>query len=105
MARDDSSNGHTNGHVNGDAASAIRARVDVVPASYRKKAKRSGEATVAPALPKRGNAGFKLVSQYKPAGDQPRAIDELVDGLRRGDEAQVLLGITGSGKTFTIARR
>ena len=51
---------------------------------------------------KRGNAGFKLVSQYQPAGDQPKAIAELAQGLARGDEAQVLLGITGSGKTFTI---
>src|SRR5207237_5541993 len=54
-------------------------------------------------LPKRAKSGFKLVSQYNPAGDQPKAIRELVDGLGRGDEAQVLLGITGSGKTFTIA--
>jgi excinuclease ABC subunit B len=48
-------------------------------------------------------AGFKLVSPYKPAGDQPKAIVELTEGLKRGDEAQVLLGITGSGKTFSIA--
>ncbi len=46
---------------------------------------------------------FKLVSDLRPAGDQPRAIDELVAGLRRGDPVQVLLGITGSGKTFTMA--
>ncbi len=46
---------------------------------------------------------FKLTSDYKPTGDQPQAIAQLVDGLRRGDEAQVLLGVTGSGKTFTIA--
>jgi excinuclease ABC subunit B len=46
---------------------------------------------------------FKLQSPYQPAGDQPRAISELSAGLRRGDEAQVLLGITGSGKTFTVA--
>jgi excinuclease ABC subunit B len=48
-------------------------------------------------------AGFKLVSPYQPAGDQPKAIVELTEGLKRGDEAQVLLGITGSGKTFSIA--
>jgi excinuclease ABC subunit B len=48
-------------------------------------------------------AGFKLVSPYQPAGDQPKAIVELTEGLKRGDEAQVLLGITGSGKTYTIA--
>jgi excinuclease ABC subunit B len=46
---------------------------------------------------------FKLVTDLKPAGDQPRAIAELVAGLRRGDPTQVLLGITGSGKTFTMA--
>ena len=46
---------------------------------------------------------FELVSKYKPSGDQPKAIEELVEGLREGDDAQTLLGITGSGKTFTIA--
>lgn len=48
-------------------------------------------------------AAFKLTSQYKPTGDQPEAIRELTDGLNRGDRAQVLLGVTGSGKTFTVA--
>ena len=46
---------------------------------------------------------FELVSKYKPSGDQPKAIEELVEGLKDGDDAQTLLGITGSGKTFTIA--
>ena len=46
---------------------------------------------------------FKLTSQYKPTGDQPEAIRELTEGLERGDKAQVLLGVTGSGKTFTMA--
>ncbi len=46
---------------------------------------------------------FKINSKYKPSGDQPKAIKELVDGIREGDDAQTLLGITGSGKTFTIA--
>ena len=46
---------------------------------------------------------FKLTSKYKPTGDQPEAIAQLTEGLRRGDAAQVLLGVTGSGKTFTIA--
>ena len=46
---------------------------------------------------------FKLVSDFKPQGDQPRAIDELVAGLERGDASQTLLGVTGSGKSFTIA--
>ncbi|GAB4332932.1 MAG: excinuclease ABC subunit UvrB [Bacteroidales bacterium] len=46
---------------------------------------------------------FKLTSEYKPTGDQPEAIRQLVEGLNRGDRHQVLLGVTGSGKTFTIA--
>lgn len=46
---------------------------------------------------------FKLTSQYKPTGDQPEAIRQLTEGLLRGDESQVLLGVTGSGKTFTMA--
>ncbi len=46
---------------------------------------------------------FKLVSEYKPTGDQPRAIRELVDGFREGNQFQTLLGVTGSGKTFTMA--
>ncbi len=46
---------------------------------------------------------FKLISKYKPAGDQPQAISQLTQGLERGDTFQTLLGVTGSGKTFTIA--
>jgi excinuclease ABC subunit B len=46
---------------------------------------------------------FRIESGFDPTGDQPRAIHELVEGLRRGDRHQVLLGVTGSGKTFTIA--
>ena len=46
---------------------------------------------------------FKLVSPYQPTGDQPEAIAQLVDGVRRGDRFQTLLGVTGSGKTFTMA--
>ena len=46
---------------------------------------------------------FKLESAYQPTGDQPQAIDELVDGIRSGARAETLLGVTGSGKTFTIA--
>src|SRR4026207_52014 len=47
---------------------------------------------------------FNLVSDFELAGDQPRAIAELVEGLDRGDKHQVLLGVTGSGKTFTMAQ-
>lgn len=46
---------------------------------------------------------FKVVSDYQPTGDQPEAIRQLVEGLRNGDKFQVLLGVTGSGKTFTMA--
>ena len=46
---------------------------------------------------------FKLVSKYQPTGDQPAAIRQLVDGLNKGEKAQTLLGVTGSGKTFTMA--
>ncbi len=47
---------------------------------------------------------FQLVTPYKPRGDQPRAIEELVAGLTAGEKHQVLLGVTGSGKTFTMAK-
>jgi excinuclease UvrABC helicase subunit UvrB len=46
---------------------------------------------------------FKLVSDFKPAGDQPRAIDQLVSEINKGAKHQTLLGVTGSGKTFTMA--
>ena len=46
---------------------------------------------------------FQLVSNYQPSGDQPQAINQLADGLKRGEKFQVLLGVTGSGKTFTIS--
>jgi excinuclease ABC subunit B len=46
---------------------------------------------------------FKLTSEFSPTGDQPEAIKQLLEGIHRGDDAQVLLGVTGSGKTFTIA--
>jgi excinuclease ABC subunit B len=46
---------------------------------------------------------FQLTSEFVPTGDQPKAIEQLVEGINRGDKAQTLLGVTGSGKTFTIA--
>ena len=46
---------------------------------------------------------FELVSNYQPAGDQPKAIAELLEGLKRGAKHQVLLGVTGSGKTYTMS--
>lgn len=46
---------------------------------------------------------FELVSKYKPSGDQPEAIDELVKGVEEGKKAQVLMGATGTGKTFMVA--
>jgi len=46
---------------------------------------------------------FKLYSKYKPTGDQPQAIEALVNGFKEGNQFQTLLGVTGSGKTFTMA--
>ena len=46
---------------------------------------------------------FELTAEFQPTGDQPEAIKQLVDGIKRNDFAQTLLGVTGSGKTFTIA--
>jgi excinuclease ABC subunit B len=54
-------------------------------------------------VPAPADARFELVSDFQPRGDQPAAIGELAEGLSRGDKHQVLLGVTGSGKTFTIA--
>lgn len=48
-------------------------------------------------------AEFKLVSEYQPTGDQPKAIEELVKGFEEGNQFETLLGVTGSGKTFTMA--
>src|SRR5436190_24133716 len=56
-----------------------------------------------PPLPCKGAIPFKLRSDYSPKGDQPQAIEALIRGLEDGSKDQVLLGITGSGKTFTIA--
>src|SRR3989475_5227180 len=61
---------------------------------------RAEEARLAPTP---ADSKFRLVSDFEPKGDQPAAVGELVEGLVRGDKHQVLLGVTGSGKTFTIA--
>ena len=47
---------------------------------------------------------FKIVSEYEPSGDQPKAIKELIQNIINGENEQVLLGVTGSGKTFTMAK-
>ncbi len=59
-----------------------------------------------PARPEKSEGGidFKLISEYEPKGDQPAAIAELVEGVNAGERDQVLLGVTGSGKTFTMAQ-
>src|SRR5215208_8051793 len=59
-----------------------------------------------PARPDKADGGkrFQLVSDYEPAGDQPQAIAELVEAAQGGETSQVLLGVTGSGKTFTMAK-
>ena len=51
-----------------------------------------------------GGRAFKMVSEFVPAGDQPKAIEELIEGINDGERDQVLLGVTGSGKTFTMAQ-
>ena len=61
---------------------------------------RPEEARLAPAL---ADTRFELTSDFVPKGDQPQAIESLLDGLKRGENHQVLLGVTGSGKTFTVA--
>src|SRR5262245_21056041 len=53
--------------------------------------------------PTPADSRFELVSEFQPRGDQPAALTELVAGIRRADRSQVLLGVTGSGKTFTMA--
>ena len=59
-----------------------------------------------PARPEKAEGGrpFRIVSDYQPAGDQPQAIAELVDQIGADEKTQVLLGVTGSGKTFTMAK-
>jgi len=59
-----------------------------------------------PARPEKSEGGIaiRMVSEYQPAGDQPTAINDLVEGLAGGERSQVLLGVTGSGKTFTMAK-
>ena len=54
-------------------------------------------------IPEPDNPQFELISDFSPQGDQPEAIDKLTEGLHRGDKAQTLLGVTGSGKTYTMA--
>src|SRR5690606_29778404 len=56
-----------------------------------------------PASAEKRGIPFRLQSDFAPAGDQPQAIDALLAGVRAGERDQVLLGVTGSGKTFTIA--
>src|SRR5690606_21793879 len=59
-----------------------------------------------PARPEKSEGGIaiRMASDYKPAGDQPTAIADLVEGANSGERSQVLLGVTGSGKTFTMAK-
>ncbi len=54
-------------------------------------------------IPESDTPQFELISDFSPQGDQPQAIDKLTEGLQRGDKAQTLLGVTGSGKTYTMA--
>ena len=50
------------------------------------------------------NNKFKLVSKYQPSGDQPQAIEQLVDNIEGGEKAQILMGATGTGKTYTMSQ-
>jgi excinuclease ABC subunit B len=71
-----------------------RARSDAKPSGGGRLQDGSGEV---------GNRGFQLVSEFEPMGDQPQAIEALTAGVRRGDPHQTLLGVTGSGKSFSVA--
>ena len=77
--------------------------------SFEQSLAEAEQATWVPApieRPEKGEGGhaFELVSEYEPAGDQPQAIAELVAGVEAGEQNQVLLGVTGSGKTYTVAQ-
>src|SRR5690606_27266031 len=68
-------------------------------------AERATWVPIRPERPEKGEGGvrFQLASPFEPRGDQPQAIAELVEGVRRNEKDQVLLGVTGSGKTYTMA--
>jgi excinuclease ABC subunit B len=74
---------------------------EVTKREPRRVSEGKGSAAIAPPA---GDSPFRLESDYVPRGDQPRAIAELIDGLGRGRKDQVLLGVTGSGKTYTVAK-
>jgi excinuclease ABC subunit B len=80
-----------------------RRRVDAAPTRAEPGAWARPSPLDAHPFPDAGSARFSLVREFQPRGDQPRAIAELADGIRRGERHQVLLGVTGSGKTFTMA--
>ncbi len=77
--------------------------IEVITPEERKKLSDFIGALPKPPEPEHSGFRMEIVSDYKPAGDQPRAIEHLVDGVRDGEVDQVLLGVTGSGKTFTMA--
>ena len=54
-------------------------------------------------IERQADRNFELVSKYSPTGDQPEAIQELTEGIKKGEKAQILMGATGTGKTFTIS--
>ena len=99
-------------HAAVDAAGPIAKDPDIDPAYLATPLAGLSEGNVTafiphrPARPEKSEGGrtFKLVSEYEPAGDQPTAIAELVKGVRAQERDQVLLGVTGSGKTFTMAQ-
>ncbi|MBV9991340.1 MAG: excinuclease ABC subunit UvrB [Alphaproteobacteria bacterium] len=91
---------------NSDALVATPSAIGNLPLHGGTGAELAGFVPHRPVRPEKSQGGikFKLVSEYQPAGDQPTAIRELVEGVRANERDQVLLGVTGSGKTFTMAK-
>src|SRR5260221_11945044 len=78
-------------------------RVEVVAWGFIVLASTASDGSAAPVILTFPDSPFRLARAFPPAGDQPEAIDKLVDGVRDGLSYQTLLGVTGSGKTFTMA--
>ena len=97
---------HNNGQVGRPAGGKVAGFAEAGARFDMTGAEMAGFVPHRPVRPEKSEGGkrFKLVSEYEPAGDQPTAIKELVDAARANERDQVLLGVTGSGKTFTMAK-
>ncbi|MBI1328392.1 MAG: excinuclease ABC subunit UvrB [Alphaproteobacteria bacterium] len=97
---------HNNGQVGRPAGGSVSGFAEAGARFDMTGAEMAGFVPHRPARPEKSEGGkrFKLVSEYEPAGDQPTAIAELVEQARANERDQVLLGVTGSGKTFTMAK-